>query len=88
MKKTDNVSVDVVMKPGELESIAAPILNLMNELQQKHGHSIDKVITTMAYVLGSAIAQRGCVIDLYSTINTAISPLADGYRSFKPELIS
>lgn len=78
-------AVEVRMTNADIRKIGDGVFDAMNAAQER-GYSLDQVIAATAYVLGSAIAQRGGVLLLDVPLKDALPLLSAGYLKVRAQL--
>jgi hypothetical protein len=69
------------MTGEEMKAISTPVIEAMNRQQFEAGHTLDEVLMSTLYALGSALAQRGVVLNPDWSLRAALNPLAAGYEA-------
>lgn len=76
------VSVDLTTE--KLGTIGNAVLQAMNTLQAG-GHSAEEVLAGALYAVGSALAQRGVVLQLDTPLRDMLQPFVYGYVASQQE---
>jgi hypothetical protein len=78
------MQLKVEVSAERLREIGEPMMEAINEAQM-NGFTIDDVLCAMMVTLGSALRQRGVVLDLDKPLREALPPIATGYENTKVE---
>jgi hypothetical protein len=70
----------VEMTMDEMRAGATRVLNALNDCQKVDGYTIDQTLMSALMVIGSALKQRGLVLDLNAPLRQALPPLVMGYQ--------
>ncbi len=73
--------VEIVIDGNRLEEAARYIVDAMNEAQSD-GYTIDEVVSTVLFMAGSGIKQRGAELDFDKPLSS-LPPMKAGYDRTK-----
>lgn len=70
---------NVSMEKELVAVVAKPFIDQMNKMQDE-GITIDEAIAGSLYAIGSALKQRGALINCDGTLRDVLQPLVMGYE--------